>query len=352
MNRANRNGRLAMLMTRVAVAMILASCGTAGALAQSDDFYKGKTFTIVVGSTPGGSFNANARGVSRYIGNYIPGNPTVVVQNMPGAGSLTAVRHLEGGGAKDGTVMTVFLPGIITQSIVEPEKIQLDMSKYTWIGVVSPDYFRVCYGFGPNGVKSWSDLMSRSKERPFIMGTTGTGASNYINGTSLRDVFGAQVKIIMGFPGATEIRLAVERGELDGDCSGFASIAPDWIQNNKANVFIRLSEQRAPGIPDSAVYVGDYAKTDQQRQLLQFLYGADELGRPFIMSRLVPAERVAIIRKAFSDTRKDKAFIAEMEKQQLPVLPLSGEETEAAYRRMMSVSPDIVAQAKKIYHFD
>lgn len=338
-----------MFTMRVAVTLILAGFAVSIPRAEAEDFYKGKTFTIVVGSTPGGSFNANARSVSRYLGNYIPGNPNVVVQNMPGAGSLTAVRYLEGGGAKDGTVMTVFLPGIITQSIVEPEKLQLDMTKYTWIGVVSPDYFRVCYGFGPDGVKSWADLMNRTKERPFIMGTTGTGASNYINGSSLRDVFGANLKIIMGFPGATEIRLAIERGELDGDCSGFNSIPPDWIQNNKAHVFIRLSERRAPGIPESAVYVGDFAKTDQQRQLLRFLYGADELGRPFIMSRQVPLERVAIIRKAFAETMKDKAFIAEMDKQQLPVIPLTGEETEIAYGRMMSVSPEIVARAKKIY---
>lgn len=341
-----------MIASRVAFMLMLVSFVVSGSPIQADDFYKGKTFTIVVGSTPGGSFNANARGVSRYLGNYIPGNPNVVVQNMPGAGSLTAVRYLEGGGAKDGTAMTVFLPGIITQSIIEPEKLQLDMSKYTWIGVVSPDYFRVCYGYGPDGIKTWDDLMNRTKERPFIMGTTGTGASNYINGMSLREVFGAHVKIIMGFPGATEIRLAVERGELDGDCSGFSSISPDWIRERKANIFIRLSEKRAPGIPESAIYVGDFAKTDQQRQLLQFLYSADELGRPFIMSKQVPAERVAIIRKAFADTMKDKAFIAEMEKQQLPVIPLTGEETEAAYRRMMSIPPEVVAKAKKIYQTD
>lgn len=339
-----------MVAARVAFVLLLAGWLTVPAsFAWADDFYKGKTFTIVVGSTPGGSFNANARSVSRHLGNHIPGNPSVIVQNMPGAGSLTAVRYLEGGAAKDGTVMTVFLPGIITQSIVEPAKIKLDMSRYTWIGIVSPDYFRVCYGFGPSGVKTWDELMSRPKERPFIMGTTGTGASNYVNGMSLREVFGANLKIIMGFPGSTEIRLAVERGELDGDCGGFTSVPADWLRDGKAHPFVRFAEKLAPGIPESAVYVGSFAKTEEQKQLLQFLAGADDLGRPFIMSRQVPADRVGVIRKAFSDTMEDKAFKAEMDKQQLPVIPLAGEEAERIYSRMMSAPPEIVKKAKAIY---
>jgi tripartite-type tricarboxylate transporter receptor subunit TctC len=336
--------RFALLLAFVCILI-----GTEPSSAGADDFYKGKTFTVIVGSTPGGSFNANARSVARHLGSYIPGNPTVVVQNMPGAGSLTAVRYLEGSAARDGTAMTVFLPGIITQSIVAPEKIKLDMSKYTWIGVVSPDYFRVCYGFGPDGVKSWNDLMRRPKDKPFIMGTTGTGASNYINGASLRDVLGVNLKIIMGFPGSTEIRLAVERGELDGDCGGFNSVPPDWIRDGKAHPFVRFSEKRAAGIPESAVYVGKFVKTEAQMQLLEFLYGADELGRPFIMSRQVPEDRVTVIRKAFADTMKDPAFRAEMEKQQLPVIPLTGDEAERIYQRMMSAPPAIVAKAKRIY---
>lgn len=341
-----------MPQIRVALLLILASLAGAIVPAQADDFYKGKTFTIVVGSTPGGSFNANARSVSRYLGNHIPGNPTVIVQNMPGAGSLTAVRYLEGGAPKDGTAMTVFLPGIITQSIVEPEKIKLDMAKYTWIGIVSPDYFRVCYGYGANGVKSWDELMQRPKDKPFIMGTTGTGASNYVNGMALREVFGANLKIIMGFPGSTEIRLAVERGELDGDCGGFTSVPPDWLRDGKAHPFVRFAEKLAPGIPESAAYVGNFTKTDDQKQLLQFLAGADDLGRPFIMSRQVPADRVAIIRKAFADTMKDKAFVAEMNKQQLPVIPLTGEEAQRIYDRMMAAPSHIIERAKTIYKFD
>jgi tripartite-type tricarboxylate transporter receptor subunit TctC len=317
--------------------------------ASAQDFYRGKTIDIIVGSTPSGSFDLIARALARHMGRHIPGSPNIIVQNMPGAGSLTALIHVDGNAPKDGTVIGVFLPGIITQSFVTPEKIGLDLRRLAWVGVVTPDNSRVCYGYGPNGVKSWDDLMRRTKEAPFIMGTTGTGASNYINGSSLVLVFGAQVKIIMGFPGSTQLRLAVERGELDGDCGGFPGIPPDWIRDRKAHPFVRFAEQLAPGIPESAVYIGSLAKTDEQKQLLETLYAADKLGRPFVMSKQVPAERLAIVRKGFDATMRDPAFGADMAKLQEPVMPLNGEEAERIYSGISKVPPAIVAQARKIY---
>jgi hypothetical protein len=141
----------------------------------------------------------------------------------------------------------------------------------------------------------------------------------------------------------------VERGELDGDCGGFVGIPTDWIRDGKAHPFVRFAEQLAPGIPESAVYVGALARTDEQRQLLNFLYTADKLGRPFIMSKQVAADRLAIIRAAFSETMRDKAFLAEMDKQQEAVSPLTGEEAEVVYAGMRNVPSSIIAQARKIY---
>jgi tripartite-type tricarboxylate transporter receptor subunit TctC len=334
-------------LSRLVLALILAASFAGGAGA--DDFYKGKTIDIVVGATPSGSFDLIARSLARHMGRHIPGNPSVIVQNMPGAGSLTALFYLDANAPKDGTVLGVFLPGIITQSFVTPEKIGLDLHKLAWVGIVSADNTRVCYGYGPDGVKDWNDLMRRTKDRPFIMGTTGTGASNYINGKSLVLVFQANLKIILGFPGSTELRLAVERGELDGDCGGFVGIPPDWIRDGKAHPFVRFAAERAPGIPESAVYVGDKAKTPEQKQLLAFLYSADKLGRPLVMSRQVPADRLALIRAAFNETMRDAAFRADMERQQEPVNPVPGEEAERIYGEMSKAPPEIVAKARKIY---
>ncbi len=166
------------------------------------------------------------------------------------------------------------------------------------------------------GVKSWDDMMHRKQ---FILGSTGKASGNYINGATLREVFHAPVKQVLGFPGSAEQRLAIERGELDGDCGSYSSIPPDWIKDGSAHVFVRFSRDRPAEIPESAVYIGTFATSDEQKQLLRVLNGGDELGRPFIMSKAVPADRLATIRKAFDDTMKDPAFVAEMAKQQLAV---------------------------------
>jgi tripartite-type tricarboxylate transporter receptor subunit TctC len=325
--------------------LVLAGTAAAAPLVHAQDFYKGKTVNITVGFSPGGGYDVNARAVARYLPKHIPGNPNVVVQNMPGAGSVTSVRYLDATAAKDGTIMTVFNPGLITQSVVEPDKVNIDFRNVAWIGVVTSD-FRVCYGFGPNGVKSWDDMMKRKE---FILGSTAKGSGNYINGATLRHVFNAPVRQILGFPGSAEQRIAIERGELDGDCGSFSSIPVDWVRDRKVHPFVRFTEKRPPEIPESAIFINNFAKTDEQKQILNVLNAADEVGRPFIMSKQVPADRVAIMRKAFSDTMKDPAFLAEMEKQQLPVIPVIGADAEAIVGKMMNVSPQIVAKAKEIY---
>src|SRR5271170_4330392 len=292
--------------------------------ARADDFYKGKIFTIVVGFSPAGGYDSYARVLARYIGAHIPGNPTVIVQNMPSAGSLTAVRYLNLTAPKDGTVMVIFNPGMVTQSIVLPDKLDVDFRKYAWVGVVTPDY-RVCYSYGDQGPKTWDEMMHRKE---FILGSTGKSSGNYINGATLRLVFHAPVKQIMGYPGSAEQRLAIEQGALDGDCGSYSSIPLEWIYKHLAHSFVRFTRKRVDEIPESAVYIGSFATSDEQQQLLNLLNGGDEVGRPFIMSKEVPADHLAIIRKAFDDTVADPAFLAEMAKQQLPVHPLTGAEAE------------------------
>jgi tripartite-type tricarboxylate transporter receptor subunit TctC len=309
------------------------------------DFYKGKTVTITVGFTPGGGYDINGRAVARHIGKHIPGNPSVVVQNQPGAGSLSAVRNLDATLPRDGTSIVTFNPGLVTQSIVQPEAVKVDFRNLAWLGVVAADY-RVCYGFGPNGVKTWADMMSRKE---FILGGTGKSAGNYINGAILRHVFNAPVRQILGFPGSAEQRIAIERGELDGDCGTYSSIPPAWVNEKKAHTFVRFSEKRSDEIPESAVYIGTFAKTDEQRAILSVLTGGDEIGRPFIMSKQVPADRLAILRRAFMATVQDPAFIADVEKLGYPVQPLPGDKAEAIITKISTASPDVLKKARAIY---
>jgi tripartite-type tricarboxylate transporter receptor subunit TctC len=329
----------------IVVATMLTASLAAVSTARADDFYKGRVFSIVVGFTPAGGYDNYARNLARYMGNHIPGNPTVIVQNMPSAGSLTAVRYLNLTAPKDGTVMVIFNPGMVTQSIVQPDKISLDFHDYSWVGVITPDY-RVCYGYGDSGPKTWDEMMHRKE---FILGSTGKSSGNYINGATLREVFHAPVKQIMGYPGSAEQRLAIEQGALDGDCGSYSSIPLEWIGKGLAHSFVRFTKDQPAEIPESAVYIGQFATSDEQKQLLDLLNGGDEVGRPFIMSKDVPADHLAIIRKAFDDTMKDPAFLADMDKQQLPVHPLTGDQAAKIVNGLIAVPPAIVAQAKPIY---
>jgi tripartite-type tricarboxylate transporter receptor subunit TctC len=333
-----------MIHRRVlALALVLADLAAPLAHAQ-DDFYKGKTVNIVVGFTAGGGYDVNARAVARHLGKHIPGNPNVIVQNMPGAGSLQSVRYLDATAPKDGTVMTVFNPGLITQSIVEPERVSVDFRKLAWVGIVTADY-RVCYGFGPNGVKSWDEMMKRKE---FILGSTAKGAGNYVNGATLRLVFGAPVRQILGFPGSAEQRIAIERGELDGDCGAWSSIPLEWIEGRKIVPVIRSSPSIAPDMPPDVPYSVDIAPSERDRQVLRMLLAPTQVGRPFIASQAVPAERVRILRDAFNATMQDPQFMAEAQKLRLPISPKTGEEALKVVEEIYATPDDIVAAARKV----
>ena len=328
-----------LLLGALAIAL-----GLTAPAARAADFYKDKTITIIVGFTPGGGYDVYARQLARFLPDHIPGRPNIIVQNMPGAGSLTAVRAVGTTQPKDGTVMVIFNPGLITQSVVDPDKVPFDFRRYAFVGTVTPD-FRVCYGYGPNGVKSWDEMMKRKE---WIIGGTGKGSGNYVNGATLREVFNAPVRQILGFPGSAEQRLAMERGELDGDCGTFSSIPPNWIQEKRIHPFVRFSKDRPPEIPESARAIDDFVTSQEQRDVLAVL-SADEIGRPFAVSRDVPADRVAILRKAFDDLMADKAFRAEMTRLLLPVYPISGPESDKIVARMLDVKPEVAAKARKIF---
>ena len=335
---------LPLLLAPLVAAGLLAAA--APALAQSgEDFYKGKTIDVIVGFTPGGGYDLYARTLARHISAHIPGNPNVIVENMPSAGSLTAVRHLDGTAPKDGTVMVTFNPGLLIETKTTPDKVSVDFTKLAWIGSATRD-FRVCYAWGTKGIKNWDDMM---KAKEFILGSTAKGSGNYINGAELRKIFGAPVRQILGFPGSAEQRLAIQNGELDGDCGSWNSIPLDFIRDKKINTFVRFSEVRYPEIPESVPWISDFAKTQEQKDLLAMLGAADEVGRPFIMSQQVPPERIAIMRKAFDETMKDQAFIDDSTKQRLSLSPATAAECEAIVAKIAKASPELVAKAREIY---
>src|SRR6266478_1917385 len=290
---------------------ILACLSTVSrAPAQADDFYKGKTLNIVAGYSPGGGVDTNARLLSRHIAKHIPGNPNVIVTNMPGAASQTAVQYLDAKAPRDGTVMVTFNFGLITDSLLTPERVKIDFRKYNWIGSIGMD-IAVCYMWGATGAKTLDD----AKKMPVVhMGLTSVGTSNDINQRILKTIFGVKVQQVPGYPGSAELRLAIARGELDGDCGAWGAILPEWLEGKK----------------------------------IKFLISSVEMGRPFIASPSVPPDRIRILRDAFNDTMKDPAFVADATKLRLPNMPRTGEEAIKIVEAIYAAPKNVVDEARKL----
>jgi tripartite-type tricarboxylate transporter receptor subunit TctC len=318
--------------------------GIAVAPAAAQDFYRGKTLTILVGFSPGGGFDLNARVLARHIGRHIPGNPNAVVQNMAGAGSLTAVHYLDLTAPKDGTVIDIFNFGNIGESRLNPDKIKRDFRKVNWIGSISQD-LTVCYVWHAVGVKTLAELQTVTRVH---MGLTGMGSSSDINQRILKNVFKVPVQQVAGYPGSAEQRIAIERGELDGDCGAWSSIPLEWIEGHKIVPVIRSGPLFAPDMPRDVPYSVDIAPSERDRQVLRLLLASAQVGRPFIASQAVPAVRIRILRDAFNATMKDPQFLAELEKLRLPISPKTGEEALKVVEDIYATPDDIVQAAKKI----
>lgn len=303
-----------------------------------------KTVNIVVGFSPGGGYDAYARVLARHYGRSLPGNPNFVVQNMAGASSLKSVQYLDGGAATDGSVMTAFNPGLITESLLDPDKIKMKFSDVAWVGSITRDY-RVCYTWHATGIKNWADLMNYAR---FNIGAPAAGTSTYINAAVLKNLYGVKVHHVTGYPGSAEERLAIERGELDGGCGAWSSNPPDWIANNKINPIVSFSPVPTPNLTGTVPFAGDLLKTAEDKRLLDVLIAADALGRPFIVSKKVPTVRLAALRAGFDAAMKDAQFLAETAKLDLIVEPIDGAESEKIIAAIYGAPAALVARAKDI----
>lgn len=308
------------------------------------NFFKGKQVRLTVGFSAGGGYDSYTRLLSRHYGRNIPGNPDMIVVNMPGASSFKSVQYLQNTAPKDGTALTAFNPGLITQSMTIPEKVNVKFTDFAWIGSISED-LRVCYMWSETGVKTWEDLLKRN---PVIMGDTGSGYSSYVNQKMLHELFDMKLKQILGYPGSAEKRIAIERGELEGDCGSWTSIPEDWLRDKKVNVVVRFSKHVALGLPESVPYAGDFLKDPKRKQVFNLLTASAQIGRPLIAPKEVPADRVRVLRTAFEATMKDAQFLKDAAKLQLLVSPMTGPDVEAALKEIYSSPVEIIARAKKI----
>lgn len=311
--------------------------------APAADVFQGKTINVIVGFGPGGGYDTNARVLARHMAGHIPGKPTMIVKNMPGAGSLKSVQFLRTSAPKDGTTIVTFNFGQITSSRVMPnKKIQVDFRDFSWIGSISRD-ISVCYvrkGIGGE------NLTSLAKRPQVNFGLTSPGSASFFNQTMLREVFDVKLKQIAGYSGSKGKQIAVERGELDGDCGAWSSVPDDWLKNNKIDVLLTFSPIRPDDMPKAVPYALDIAKTADDKKIVTLLTGAAELGRPYIAPKELAADRLAIFRTAFTATMKDAAFNAEAKKLGLPVSPIIGADAETTLKEIYDMPAAVVAKAK------
>ena len=325
--------------------VIAATAASSAVSAQSlAEFYRGKTVRVIVGFSSGGGYDQYARLLVRHMGRHTPGAPTYIVQNMPGAASLKSVAYLEQGAPSDGTVIATFNPGLLSQSLTIPERVNVDFRRFAWIGNISED-FRVCFTWHAKNLKTF-DQVKNSKQ--IIFGTTGVGTSAYIEGRMLDEIFGVNLKQVQGYPGSADKRIAIERGELDGDCGSWTSLPDDWMRDNKINLFVRFSKNLTQDMPKDLLYAGSLLTDPETKATYDLLMSGAEVGRPYMGPSALPADRLAALRTAFNATMKDAEFLSDAKKQRLEVNPQTGEEVAETIAQIYKTPPAAIKRARVI----
>jgi len=317
------------------------ACATFGifgaAQAQEADFYRGKTLNIVVGFSTGGGYDAYARLLSHHIGRHIPGNPKVVVQNMPGAASRRAIQYLDTTAPSDGTAIVLFNFGQITSSMVmPPTNMTLDFRNYAWIGSMNRDV-SVCYVWKERFPSVATAIDLAQTRRKVIYGLTGDGSGSYFNQAMLKGVFDVNLRQVSGYPGSTDKQIAIERGELDGDCGEWSSVPDDWQKTGRLSYVMRSSRTLPEGMPSSVPWAVDLAPTEEKKQMVRLLTEAADLGRPFITRRDVPIERLNILRTAFDKAVRDPALLSDALKTGRQISPMNADEARSTLDELYAI---------------
>jgi tripartite-type tricarboxylate transporter receptor subunit TctC len=301
--------------------------------------------TVVVGYSPGASYDIYARTFARHLGKHLPGNPNVVVQNMTGAGSLRSANYIFHQAPKDGNTIGVFARGLAMQPLLDNTGIQFEPLKFNWIGSLSSDVSLVL-SWHTKPFKSVDDLRTRE----MVVAGTGSGADSVIFPYILNGVLGTRMKIVTGYPGAADFLLAVERQEADGTAgvswSGLNAARPEWIAKKSINVIVQLGLKKHPDM-NPAPLVMEFAKNDSDRGVLELIFSRQDMGYPVVAPPGTPPERVAALRKAFEAVLKDPAYIADAKKQHLETEFMRGEEIEALIKRVSASPPEVITRAVK-----
>jgi tripartite-type tricarboxylate transporter receptor subunit TctC len=313
----------------------------------AETFYAGKTVRILVGFGTGGGYDLYARTLGRFFGRHLAGEPAVVVQNMPGAGSLKVVNYLFNAAPRDGTVMATFARGVVYEPLFgHPEGAQFEAPKFNWIGSIANEV-SVCAFNAQRGIATWQDMAAKKT----VIGASGTGADSDVFPTVLRNLFGLPIRIVTGYPGGADLVLAMDRGEIDGRCGwSWTSLLArnrDMLSGKRITVPLQIALERHEDLADVTTIME--LPTDPRRAAaLKLIVSRQAVARPFAAPPGVPADRIATLRAAFDATMADPDFLAEMRGLALEVRPVTGTAVQSLMVDIHASPPDVLALAREI----
>jgi len=316
--------------------------------ASTHDFYKGKTIRIIVGFSAGGGYDTYSRVIARHMGRRIAGNPTVIVENMPGAGSLISANHLYRAAKPDGLAIGNFLGELFMQQLLGKTGIEFDAQKFEYVGAPGQDHYVLGISKA-TGITSIDEWLASKKQLKF--GATGRGGNNYNIPKILEQTMGVPVQLVTGYKGTADIRLAFNSGEVQGVANAWESFKATWVKEiNSGELIIVLQTipKPHPDLPNVPLAIS-YARTEEARKLIEV--GTHSIGptaRPYVLPSATPKERVQLLRKAFMETLKDPEFLAEAKKAKLDINPLDGERLERNVKGVFNLEPSLVAKLKEI----
>ncbi len=322
--------------------------GSGAAYATTHDFYKGKTMRIIVGTSPGGGYDTYTRLIARHISKHIPGNPTIVVDNMPGAGSLISANHVYKVAKPDGLTIGHFIGAQFMQQLLGNPGIEFDALKFEYIGVPAQD--NMVIGLAKAGGITSMEQWFASKI-PVKLGGIAPGDGTYDIPKILEATLALPLQLVSGYKGTAPIRLAFHSGEVAGVCNSWESFKATWrkeLESGEVIIVLQATPKAHPDLPKAPLSI-NFAKTEEARKLIQAgVHSYGPTARPYVLPPGTPKERAQILRKAFQDTMKDPEFLAEANKAKLDINPGTGEELERSVREIFKLEPALAAKLKEI----
>ena len=335
---------------RLAVTVLAALTALGGSRGEAQSFYEGKTIRIIVGLAPGGGFDTYARVIGRHMGKHVPGNPSIVVENMPGAGGLISANHIYKVAKPDGLTIAKFNGSLMLGQVLGQAGVEFDARKFEFIGAAVKEDV-ACALTKASGITSVEKWMAAGA--PVKLGGVAPGASPDNTARILKAALGLPIQLVSGYRGTAEIRLAADGGEVAGSCWSWESMRATWrnaLESGDAVAVLQVTARSFPDLPSVPLAI-NLAKTDEARRLIQVgVQNSSAFARPFVLPPGTPKERVQILRKAFLDTLKDPAFLAEAEKAKLTFDPVTGDDLEKMVAELFTLDAALVAKLKDILY--